>query len=121
MSARREMKSCFAGRSMRNHISRVLLFLLVGALINVALAWGCVLSANTGPGQQWRAGEEPDPDAAQIWLVYVADQPTITMIQSGRSADAVYGKSKQIPAPSRLLPRWAYRELQCQPQPEHRV
>jgi hypothetical protein len=52
----------------RTIITRVLVFLLLGAIVNVAVAWGCVFNAREAITQngRWLGAEALDPTLQRL-------------------------------------------------------
>ncbi len=56
-----------AGQAMRRRIIIVAIFLLAGAVVNVAVAWGCAMWSSPGPEPQPTLGKRPTVDEGLWW------------------------------------------------------
>lgn len=92
---------------MKRHLFKVALFLLLGAIVNVAVAWGCtlILGENPNKGNLQIGFEQIDEDYK--WLVHRGDKPGLISIQSYFGAIVTYGDEPLIEADS-LVERWSH-------------
>ena len=93
---------------MKHRLLKLGVFLLLGAIINVAVAWGCVVLlgdlAHTGHVMY---GTGLPPDA--IWLVELRTQPGAALLESMRwrngPRESIWG-SNVGPDPNDWMPNW---------------
>jgi hypothetical protein len=76
--------------------------LLLGAIVNVAVAWGCAVLLKPDL-ESWKGGETFDPINQKYWLAFISQHHGVTVIVS-EWADEPLGVASPV---SHELPAWA--------------
>lgn len=69
-------------RQLRIIITCVIVFLLLGAIVNVALAWGCALGIRVGSAGQGTKGISVLGEDEWLWFVRFGEQPGDATVES---------------------------------------
>ncbi len=92
---------------MKRRLFKLVVFLLLGAIVNVAVAWGCATTLDlfyTEAVSAYRTSAEGK------WQVEALRRVGATVIESARGTYP-YGESESDPPPERLIPSWAPADL----------
>src|SRR5262245_40702258 len=100
------------GRAAMKRIARrAALFLLLATIVNVAVAWGCVIWPPRPPKQGWPVEEQGftrHGDGFHEWSVRVYRGPRWTKVWSGWATGSSIWPGPDGPKTSaEVLPRWA--------------
>ena len=96
---------------MKRHLLIAAIFLLAGAVVNVAVAWGCAVQPWTDGNYRWTDGFQklgtspPRPVGYRYWKLTCLDRIGGTRIVSQAWAGFIHGPVGQQP-PLSLVPSW---------------
>lgn len=90
----------YAVRVMRRRLFKLGLFLMLGAIVNVAVAWGCILFSPRSPNDDGgRPGEWPVVESPGFICrtIYLRSEPGVTTLHAwGRSDESMGGSMLQF-------------------------
>ena len=92
---------------MKRHLLIVAIFLLAGAVVNVAVAWGCAMCVDVHDVGKY-VGTYRNPAAVtteDLWTLDIWSCPGGMLIHSQRAG--VFRPSPEQPFPGHLLPYWS--------------
>ncbi len=101
---------------MKRRLFKLVVFLLLGAIVNVAVAWGCALGLNIHKSSVTSVYRSLDPDESQtkytFWMVSRGSRPGAVYLYSIRAIPQHGpGPSAVEGLPELLVPNWARAQL----------
>src|SRR5687767_14525028 len=97
---------------MKRFVAKLVIFLLLGAIINVAVAWGCALFVqlsddwpNSDPQAEF--GSPGDPSAPGAWEAWVLTQPGLEYVCIAWTHEIISWMGGSEASPRSIIPFWA--------------
>ena len=92
---------------MKRGLTKLIVFLLLGAIVNVAVAWGCALwiDVSTVPEDMY-VETVFEPYVHKRWTLLKFKRPGATFFESWREADFGHGAIETHLRPGEVVPTW---------------